>query len=222
MNLKYELVDEARSDLSGRPYVTVFTSLVSAKRGQKASAKRKGAWKGIMALHLSLILLLSMALAFDANAQQTERPDFGGGGIFSYVPPNGWKVLEFPGLKFKISRGEPVKGFAPNIVVADEAYNKSLDDYAKDNIATLQKIFHGLTIISQTDFTTSDGTRVIKLLTERDDDISKKRVRQVFYLYDAGNKKLVATCSSLAEEAPASDMVCDASMKTFNVTPGTH
>ena len=116
--------------------------------------------------------------------------------FFRTVPPNGWNVTEFPGLKFKISRGAPVKGFAPNIVVADEAYNKSLDDYAKDSIATLQKLFHGLNIISQTDFTTSDGARVIKLLTERDDDIARKRLRQVFYLYDAGNKKLAATCSS--------------------------
>ncbi len=218
MNLKYDLVDEARSNLSGRPYGTVFTSPVSAKRGQKGSANRKGAWKYIITLHLGLLLLLSMPLVFDANAQQAERQDFGGGGIFSYVPPNGWNVLEFPGLKFKISRGAPVKGFAPNIVVADEAYNKSLDDYAKDNIATMQKLFHGLKIISQTDFTTSDGTRVIKLLTERDDDISKQKLRQVYYFYNAGNKKLVATCSSLAKEAPASDLVCDASMKTFHVT----
>ena len=218
MTSKDEWVDEAKRNLSIRPYGTVFTPLVSTKRGRETGASRKGAWKYIMTLHLSLLLLLSMPLVFDANAQQVERPDFGGGGIFSYVPPNGWKVLEFPGLKFKISRGEPVKGFAPNIVVADEAYNKSLDDYAKDNIATMQKLFHGLKIISQTDFTTSDGTRVIKLLTERDDDLANKRVRQVFYLYDAGNKKLVATCSSLPEEAPASDLVCDASMKTFHVT----
>ncbi len=222
MNLKTELANEGRRNLSARPSETVFTSPDSAQRGQKASAGRKETWKYIMTLHLGVILLLSMPLAFDANAQQVERQDFGGGGIFSYVPPNGWKVLEFPGLKFKISRGEPVKGFAPNIVVADEAYNKSLDDYAKDNIATMQKLFHGLNILGQTDFTTSDGTRVIKLLTERDDDISKKRLRQVFYFYDAGNKKLVATCSGLAEEGPGSDLVCDASMKTFSVTPAPH
>jgi len=217
-----EWIDKAKSNLSARPYGKTFTSLVSKKRGHETGASRKGAWKCIMALHLGLLLLLSMPLVLDANAQQTERQDFGGGGIFSYVPPNGWKVLEFPGLKFKISRGDPVKGFAPNIVVAEEAYNKSLDDYAKDSIVTMQKLFHGLKIISQTDFTTSDGTRVIKLLTERDDDMARKRVRQVFYLYDAGNKKLVATCTSLAEEAPASDLVCDTSMKTFNVTPGPH
>jgi hypothetical protein len=211
MNLKSELPGGVRNNPSARPYGTVITS-----------ASRKEAWKRIMTLHLGVLLLLSVPLVFDANAQQVEREDFGSGGIFSYVPPNGWKVVEFPGLKFKISLGAPVKGFAPNIVVTDEAYKKSLDDYAKDNIANLQKIFHGLKIISQTDFTTSDGTRAIKLLTERDDDISKKRLRQVFYIYDSGNKKLVATCSSVAEEAPASDSVCDSTMRTFKVTPGSN
>ncbi len=222
MNFKTEFDSGGRSNLTARPSETVFTSPVSAQRGQKAGASRKEAWKYNVSLHLGVLLLLSMLLAFNANAQQAERQDFGGGGIFSYVPPNGWKVMEFPGLKFKISRGEPVKGFAPNIVVADEAYNKSLDDYAKDNIVTLKKLFHGLKILGQSDFTTSDGTRVIKLLTERDDEVAKKRLRQVFYFYDAGNKKLVATCSGLAEEGPGTDQVCDASMKTFTVSPASH
>ncbi len=184
----------------------------------KVSAASGKAWKHIV---LGALLLLSVPFVLDANAQQFERQDFGSGGVFSYVPPTGWSVSEFPGLKFKISRGAPAKGFAPNIVIADEAYNKSLDDYAKDSIANLQKLFHGLKVLGQNDFTTSDGTRVIRVTTERDDDLVKKRLRQVFYFYDAGNKKLVATCSGLAEEGPGSDMVCDASMKTFSVAPAS-
>jgi len=192
---------------------------MSTKDDWAAPATTKPGAKRIVALHLGVLLMLSMFIAFDANAQQVQRQDFGSGGIFSYVPPNGWTVSEFPGLKFKISSGAPVKGFAPNIVVVDEAYKKSLDDYAKDNIASMQKFFRGLNILGQTDFTTSDGTRAIKLLTERDDDVSGKRLHQVYYLYDAGDKKLVATCSGLAEEARTSDMVCDAALTTFSVTP---
>jgi hypothetical protein len=184
-----------------------------------ARADYEKAWKHVVTFHLGVILLLSLPFVLDAHAQQVDRQDFGSGGVFSYVPPNGWTVGEFPGLKFRISHGVPVNGFAPNIVVTDEAYNKSLDDYAKDNLANLQKIFRGLKVLGQTDFTTSDGSRVIRLITERNDDASKKRLRQVFYFYDAGNKKLVATCSSLADEAPKSDLVCDSAMKTFKVTP---
>jgi hypothetical protein len=175
--------------------------------------------KYMMTLSLGVLLLMSMFLVSNVNAEKVERQDFGSGGVFSYVPPSGWKVADFPGLKFKISHGNPVNGIAPNIVVVDEAYNKSLDDYTKDNTATIQKMFHGVKILGQTDFATSDGSRAIKEIIERDDDLSKKRLRQVFYFYDAGDKKLVATCTGLAETASAQDLVCDASMKTFSVTP---
>jgi hypothetical protein len=199
---------------------TAFSQPISGKKNQKDSAKRGKAWKSILTLHLGAFLLLSMFLVFDANAaQRVETQDFGSGGIFSYVPPSDWKVSEFPGLKFKISIGLPVNGIAPNIVVADEAYDKSLDDYAKANRATIQKLFRDLKIVGQDDFVTSDGTRAIKEVIERYDDLAKRRLRQTFYFYDAGNKKLVATCTGVPEAASAQDLVCDASMKTFTVTP---
>jgi hypothetical protein len=198
---------------------TAFTRVVSTKSVQKDSAQYRRVWKRITTLSLGALLLLSIFLVSNANAEQVERQDFGSGGVFSYVPPSGWKVADFPGLKFKISHGAPVNGIAPNIVVADEAYNKSLDDYAKDNTATIQKMFHGMKILGQNDFTTSDGARAIKEVMERDDDLTKKRLRQIFYFYDAGNKKLVATCTALAETASVQDSVCDATMKTFSVTP---
>lgn len=210
---------KARCYPKAAPDGTAFTRVVSTKQAQRARVNRRKAWKPILALHLGAFLLLSMFLVSDVNADQLERQDFGSGGVFSYVPPDGWKVADFPGLKFKISHGAPVNGIAPNIVVVDEAYNKSLDDYAKDNTATIQKMFRGLKILGQTDFATSNGTRAIKEIIERDDDLSKKRLRQVFYFYDAGDKKLVATCTGLPETASAQDLVCDASMKTFSVTP---
>jgi hypothetical protein len=56
------------------------------------------------------------------------------------------------------------------------------------------------------------------MVTERDDDQTKKRLRQIFYFFDAGDKKLIATCSSLAEDGAALDKVFDAAMKTLAVT----
>lgn len=199
---------------------TASSKPISGKKKQRNSAERGKAWKFILTLHLGAFFLLSTCLVFDANAaQQVEPQDFGSGGFFSYVPPSDWKVSELPGLKFKISIGLPVNGIAPNIVVADEAYDKSLDDYAKVNTATIQKLFRDLKILGQNDFVTSDGTRAIKEVIERYDDLAKRRLRQTFYFYDAGNKKLVATCTGVPEAASAQDLVCDASMKTFTVTP---
>lgn len=193
-----------------------------AERQKRGNTRQQGRWIRFLVLPLGVVLALGMLWTGAAQAQQNDRPDFGGGGIFSYVPPKGWKVADFPGLKFKISLGAPVKGFAPNIVVVDEAYEKSLDDYAKDNIATMQQMFPGMKLLGQTDFTTAGGARAIKLVTERTDESVKGKMRQVYYLYDAGNKKLAVTCSSLAEEGAASDAVCDGAMKTFTVKPDAH
>jgi hypothetical protein len=211
--------DMGSSNPGARPHGAATTSLDFASRGQEVSASLRKGWKCVMTLPLGLLLVFSLLSVVEVKAQQVERQDFGSGGIFSYVPPNGWTVSEFPGLKFKISHGAPVKGFAPNLVVVDEDYNESLDNYARDNLATLQKIYPGMKTLGQTDLKTSDGARAIKLITERDDDSAKHRLHQVFYFFDAGNKKLVATCSCLAEEASASDPVCDAAMKTFSVKP---
>jgi len=218
MNAKNEFVGEPRNNLNARLDKTVFTPSGPSKKEHKASASPKQARKYIVTLHLGVILLLSMALVSVAYAQQGEPQAFGSDGLFSYVPPDGWKVWEFPGMKFKVCSGQPAKGFASNITVVDEASEKSLDDYVKDNAANMQTLFQGLKILGQNDFTTSDGARAIRMVTERDDDQTKKRLRQIFYFFDAGNKKLVATCSSLAEDGAALDKVFDAAMKTFAVT----
>ncbi len=136
-----------------------------------------------------VLLLLNVALLPTAHAEQAAAQDFGSGGLFSYVPPDGWKVSEVPGLKYKVCLGNPAKGFAPNIVVVEEAYEKSLDDYVKANIAMMQKVFQDHKILSQTDFTTSGGARAVKMITEREDPQLKKRLRQIYYFFDAGNKK---------------------------------
>jgi hypothetical protein len=166
---------------------------------------------------LGFLLTFTILFMLPAHALQAERHDFGSGGLFSYVPPKGWTVAEFPGLKFKISHGAGVNGFAPNIVVVDEAYTESLDRYAKDNRDTMQKLNPKVKDLGLTDFKTSEGIPGVRLVTERKDDSGKQQLRQIFYFYDAGDKKLVVTCSGLAEGAAALDKTCDAAMSTFSV-----
>lgn len=171
----------------------------------------------IVRFRLASSLLLTLLLVTSAGAQSGHQVDFGGDGVFSYTPPSGWRVTEFPGIKYKIALGAVSKGFTPNIVVVDEFWPGSLDDYVKNNIATMKASFQDLKILDQTDFATSDGVRAIKLITERYDDQPKKELRQIFYFFDSGDKKIVATCSSLAEDGASLDQSIDAAMKTFRV-----
>ncbi len=172
-----------------------------------------------MRFHIGLLVFLSVLLVSEANSQEAQRPDFGGDGIFSYVPPQGWRVVEFPGLKYKIAHAAPANAFAANINVVSEKYSGSLDDYARDNVAQMQAGGGGFALLGQTDFTTSDGLRGIKLVTEADDMYSKekRRLRQIQYLFNAGPEMLVVTCSALADEGKTLDQEFDAAMKTFRV-----
>ncbi len=217
MNLIDEWIAETKSNANRRRYETAFTRPIFKKPAGEPAASQQRACSHVMTV-VGVLLLLTITLFPVAHAQQGVSQDFGSGGLFSYVPPDGWKVVEFPGLKYKICLGEPVKGFAPNIVVTDEAYEKSLDDYVKDNVAAMQQIFQGQKILSQTDFTISGGARAVKMVTERHDPQSNKNIRQTYYFIELGNKKLVVTCSNIAEDGGALDQVFEAAMKTFTVT----
>jgi hypothetical protein len=173
-----------------------------------------------MRFHIGLLVFLSVLLVSEAHSQEAQRPDFGGDGIFSYVPPQGWRVVEFPGLKYKIAHAAPANAFAANINVVSEKYTGSLEDYARDNVAQMQAGGGGFALLGQTEFTTSEGLRGIKLVTEADDMYSKekRRLRQIQYLFNAGPTMLVVTCSTLAADGKTLDQEFDAAMKTFRVT----
>src|SRR4051812_44897811 len=59
-------------------------------------------------------------------------------GKFSYVPPKGWTVRDFPSLKFKIAHTTPMNGFAANLNVVDGSFEGTLEEYDKANQATMK------------------------------------------------------------------------------------
>ena len=177
-----------------------------------------------MKTRIGLLLLLGILLASLVNCQTNEapRPDFGGDGIFSYVPPKSWAVIKVPGMdiKYKAAVGPQVRGFTPNICVVPEESEKSLDEHATLSLDTLKASLEGFTLLEKMDFQTSDGVRGIKLVTESDstEGNSKSRLRQVYYLFKSGPIVLAAVCTRRAEDDKTIDQAFDSSMKTFRLT----
>jgi hypothetical protein len=136
-------------------------------------------------------------------------------GGFSYIAPSGWRIMEYPGLKYKISIGTPVDNFAPNFNVVDENFISSLESYVTANLETLKTILADLKVISQEDFKTDDGKNAIKVTVE--DTQSERHLRQVFYFFAAGDTKFVITYTRLSTTSNESDILVDESMKTFRV-----
>jgi hypothetical protein len=151
---------------------------------------------------------------------EVQRPDFGGDHSFSYVPPSGWKMVEVPDSSdYKIAYGKIAQGFGPNISVISGESSKSLDLNAVELMASVKARYKGFVFLEESDFTTSDGVRGIKLAFESDDPSGKvnKRLRHVYYHFNAGAKAFVAVCSALAADGKKHDAEFDSAMKTFRI-----
>jgi hypothetical protein len=134
-------------------------------------------------------------------------------GGFSFIPPDGWKGRDLPGLKFKIFVG-PVKGeFASNINVVDEATNATLAEYAKESLAHLKRVLKQLEVVKQEEFKTSAGLQGIRVIFTNND--SSKDIRQTSYLFGTADTKYVITCSTRAEGGEKLDPIFEKAMKSF-------
>lgn len=134
-------------------------------------------------------------------------------GGFSFVPPEGWEIIEIPGFKYRAAAGPSSDGFAPNINVVDEQFGRSLEEYAEANITVAEQVFEGFRLLSEEDFETDDGESAVRIAAENVQQ--GDRLRQTYYLFAAGGTKFLATCSRLADGQEEVDAACDESMKTF-------
>lgn len=140
---------------------------------------------------------------------------------FSYNPPDGWSLRDFPGFKYKIAFGQPSEGFAPNIGIADEMFSGPLDDYVAGNLRTMTELFEKVggknyQFIRQTEFLTDLKQRAIKVITES--QIDEKDLRQTYYFFEGVNgKKYVITCSQLAKDGDSYQELFDKSITTFKI-----
>ena len=136
-------------------------------------------------------------------------------GGFSYLPPAGWRIRTFPGLKYRICYAKPASGFAPNINVADEVSAMPLDKYLQFSMAGMRKVYTSLRVLKQAPFATASGIRGERMVV--DGIVADKHLHQIFYVFPASNHKIVLTASSLASDDSRYDAATDASMKTFKL-----
>jgi len=165
-----------------------------------------------IAFAIFLFLILSYAGCGKADDPNRHYEKEGG---FSYIPPEGWEIAEYPGLKYRIYRGEVENQFAPNINVVDEQYDGYLEYYVDANIEAMRDFVEGFNLVEREQFVTNDGARSIKLTVEGEH--YQRLLRQYFYFFDGDEKKFIVTCSTLANSAKDFEPLFDASVKTFRI-----
>jgi hypothetical protein len=136
-------------------------------------------------------------------------------GGFSFIPPNAWEMQIVPGRNFKAAIGPPIGGFTPNIVVLDELWPGSLDDYIKAAIDVWPQKQPNIKVLKKGDFATSEGLPGVRITL---DNLGKDATRrQNMHVFARGDTKFVIVCTTLAEGADALDAVFEDSVKTFRI-----
>ena len=155
-----------------------------------------------------------------ANETSTPTPEPGqrytqSDGGFSYIPPSGWEIVIYPNLKYMVARGPLLGSFPIYISFVDEASSSSLDDYVAESLSALTQANENAKIISQEEFITNAAQRGVKAIFENKQlDI---QLIQVFYFFDTGAMKFVATYSRTANIGQENDILVDQCTKTFRI-----
>ncbi len=162
-------------------------------------------------------LMLGLTCVLPASpvlAQGTRLSEPAGG--FSYLPPAGWHIRTFPGLKYKVCYTTPANGFAPNINTVDEVAPMALGPYMQISVSHMKLAYTSLHVVGQRPFVTASGLRGVRMAT--DGVVGDKHMHQVFYVFPgSNNRKYVLTASALASDGSKYDAATDASMKTFKL-----
>ncbi|WP_156800372.1 DUF1795 domain-containing protein [Thalassoporum mexicanum] len=106
--------------------------------------------------------------------------------------------------------------YQANISIFSDTYDGALDDYANVNINSVSKAFQNFQILSQSDFITNSGLAGIVIVSQSEQ--LGNQLQQWFYIFDApANRKLVITCSVLANDADRLAPIFAASIKTLQI-----
>jgi hypothetical protein len=163
-----------------------------------------------------LILFLCFSSVIFAQSQRSGPRIYEQSGNFSFCPPLGWNVTEFPGLKYKIASGPAEGNFAANINFVDEEYNGSLRSYVDLSLSQVSSFFQEYKLLDRSEFKTNSGiTGERVVINNRQHGFF---LRQIFYFLPAAkNKYFVVTCSALDNVSAKYLSVFDESIQTFEI-----
>jgi hypothetical protein len=136
-------------------------------------------------------------------------------GGYSFVPPYGWEIVEFPGLKYKIARGSQENNFSPNINFVDENYAGLLSAYTSASLDYLKKNYPQISCGAPGEFIADSGTIGKKFTCQNVQN--GKNLAQTAYIFDAHNRMIVATYTRMANGGQTNDTLVDQSMRSFRL-----
>jgi hypothetical protein len=142
-------------------------------------------------------------------------------GGFSICIPEGWRVKEQEGQKFKLLFGTPGQYFTPNINFKDSVDPRSINDYATAAIEYLLEHYKdvgadSVKFVKQEPFPTTSGVSGVKASYRA--EFKGLLIRSVqYYLNGKGDQKLIMTATALEVDQATLDPIFDRAAKSFRL-----
>lgn len=126
---------------------------------------------------------------------------------FLIYPPEGWEIVDWPGLKYKLIVASVDRDFAPNMIF-DEGEN-GFNRFINYVSANLNKIIGENNFVSRERFQTQSGIEGFKVET------TTEKLVQFFYILDIGQTAFIVTCSAPLQSEIDYDEIFDSSVQTL-------
>ena len=156
-----------------------------------------------------LFLFIPVLLSADLEPRHYEPL-----GNFSIIPPAGWNVTEYPGLKFHIFMGLNPDGFIPNLVFVDENFSGNMNAYIEANMQSLIFFVPDFVTLSRSSFITDSGISGEQIHINNTQH--GNFLRQIFYFFLIEDGRYLVITATVPEFA-AEDYIpiFDACIRTF-------
>ena len=162
------------------------------------------------------IFLLTLTGFAQTDCKRQVEP----GGGFSYCIPEGWKLNEKQGEKYKFAytSGDT---FSPNLNIKEDVNTSPLTDYVaasnKYILDNYQKTgATSMKLVAQDDFVTTSGLKSIRMSYRAEFKGLILRVLQYYFSGKAG-QRLIVTCTALEEDKATLDPIFERALKSFEL-----
>ncbi len=124
-------------------------------------------------------------------------------GAFTVPVPPGWKLIDNPGLKYKMGYSpSPLDGFIPNVAITEETFSGSLAEYVASSIQGMEEesrkgeILTDFHFVKQAEVTSKSGVKMIRVIYLATGVAKKISMRnQVYAVAGKGDIKYIITYS---------------------------
>ena len=160
---------------------------------------------------LSLIFF-SLFLICCLSSQDYYTDDFKD---FTFEMPDGWEIMDYKGLKYKVIYGASVNGYNQTMIFISQEGQGTIEEAVNDYIEELQTSRPDYKLLKSESFEINYKLEAKKLVIEIPEE--KLNLKQYFYLFKHNDMLFICSALLTTEAAAETEEVLDAAMKTFQI-----